>query len=200
MKRKGMFFGLMVLSIFTANGLFAVELWEGIDTDMTKAQALAKAREVFQVTMQAEEQSGKSTEEFSFEFDELRAKRNDLPKRIYPQNLTRLILVSPLAQYHQETYFNPNLNQNQHAPNIRIHFSDDKLLGMIIYWGIPHKNVLEIAERKFGKPTETIPVTIFKTKYDYTVFETPSVIVYCTLLFGQHSYMCLISKEAVKKL
>jgi hypothetical protein len=198
MKRHSILF--VALLVFVTNILFAVELWEGIDTNMTKAQALAKAREVHQVTIQAEEQSGRSTEELFFEFDELRVNRNDLPNRIYPQNLTTLLLVSPLAQYHQESYFNPNLNQNRHVPNIRLHFSGDKLFGIIIYWAIPHRNVLEMVERKYGRPTETISVTSFMGRNVYTVFETSELIVYCAIITNQHSYMCVISKEALRTL
>jgi len=180
MNRKGIFLGLMILSIFTANGLFAFDLWEGLDTNMTMDQLLAKAREVLKVQRPPVQEAGS----ISIEDDDL--------KNRFPQSLTKVGLASTL----------PNLGAIEFAgypvTNVDLYLSNNRLFAIWVSWNFPTKPLTTSAEllamvtKQYGKPREVTKERA-NFRFAYYLWETSEKIIYC-----QGGIMLVINKQMLR--
>ena len=183
MNRKGIFVGLMVLSVFAANGLFAFELWNGLDTDMTKDQLLAKAREVFRFERPVQEMAAAIGR---FDYDD------DLKNR-FPQNLTGVGLFSSLPYLFTTAGYGGRTH-----PNVELSLSGDRLFAITVSWAHPNDGGYKSGElnalltRQYGEPRVITREETYRRRVFY-VWETPEKLIYLEGLL-----MLVINKQILR--
>ena len=186
MNRKGIFLGLMILSIFTANGLFAFDLWEGLDTNMTKDQLLAKAREVLKVQRPPVQKAGFISFDNSFVDAGL--------KNRSPQNLTAVDLASTLPNFGAIEF------AGEPVTNVSLIFSDNKLFAILIR--LKHSNdggyksgeLNALLTRQYGEPKQfKMEPFMGREMPSRYVWETPEKIIYV-----QGLAMQIINKQMLR--
>jgi hypothetical protein len=154
--------------IVSVNNLFAFELWSGLDTNMTKDQLVAKAKDVFKVSRPVSESITDSFELFAFDKKSLNNQ--------FPKNLIKIDLVSTLPGYSRH-YFKSNP-----LPNICLYLSTNKLFMIATYWDweMNPEQLLEMLVSQNGNPTGMITANNgYGDKHIYYVWETAEKIMYC---------------------
>jgi hypothetical protein len=152
MKRKGIILGFVLLTALAINGLFAFDLWNGIDTNMTKDQIVDKAKQVLSVTRPTKEEARESLKIFVLDLEN--------NNNMFPQNLVTVELISPMSDYmvdyNYDRQFNRNLNDPM--PNVTLYFSNNRLLAIVVFWNrdLAPETILSRMIRINGNTTGTI--------------------------------------------
>ncbi|MFP3043237.1 hypothetical protein LQZ19_15585 [Treponema primitia] len=177
---------MLVLAIFymfiLSSHLFAFDLWNGLNTDMTKDQVVLKAREVLRVTNPNQESFGAKLDIFNLD----KANLNNQ----FPENLVEIDLSSPLPDYIHVYYLNDPI------PNVSIFFSNNKLLAVRTLWEISSAQLFEMIKSQKGNPTEIIIATnnFNGVSLPCYIWEESEKVTYCT---GKN--MCVVNKQLIKK-
>lgn len=145
------------------------DLWNELNTNKTKDQALAKAKEVLKVTLPIKE----STETYSLDVGNY---YNNNVRNRFPKNLTTISLVSTLPPI-----LEPIIDDYR---NVDIFFYNGKLFAInfsgVTYtdgsFGTTSAQMRAEIEREYGEPTVFIDTRL---QYPYYIWETPEIIIFC---------------------
>jgi hypothetical protein len=151
------------------------DLWDESNKNLTKAQLIARAREVLKVERPTQEGTGDIDIQLkvSFPYDDNTVKR-------FPENLTSTELFSSLPN------LAPISSINRAYKNVQFYLSGNRLFCMYILWDFQSAGrvitssaeFLELMNNQYGQP-EMITRTIAGSRYAFRKWETPDKIIYC---------------------
>ena len=137
--RKEMFF-LILLSIFSANTLFAVELWNGFTTEMTREAVISRARTALELNEYEESSSGGNWTQVDFRiFGVNRSNRRHLNATFPPYELSLKYIATNEMPFSSVTFF----------------FRNNLLFAVWVYPRMFIEDFLPTAINNYGQVTET---------------------------------------------
>jgi len=142
---------VFVCFLLISHSVFAVELWNGFNSDMTIDEAMARAREVLNLSVQP-----RIIDNSIAIFLEARASGN----YSIPSTFQKIVLLSSRME---------GLRGGSKS-NIMMAFHNDKLFGIKVYWQAAPSDLLRLGRQNFGEP-KALKYTYYSSGYGRNITE-----------------------------
>jgi hypothetical protein len=136
----------LISFLILASIVFPIELWNGLDTNMSKADLIAKVMELIKATEYWDSSGGYYSRNKPL-LEDLIIYGDYSRDRQFPPKLTVCYFKTDIPPY---------INAISRDPSLGLFFYENKLLAVVVFYALNFNDIFNVAKNNFGNPNQIV--------------------------------------------